>query len=648
VAVTPPDSARYLALYVAEAAEHLEALGRDVVRFEQGATVELVDSMFRHAHSLKGMAATMALEGTEALAHRLEDLLERLRADVHRADATAADVVLQAVDVLFTQVRAAAEGRPLPDAGPVVGRLAALTASLSPGEGPSGAAPGEAQPAPPPAASSLGPEAPTPGRVAVRFHVSPGASQPAVRGFLAYKRLSTLGAVVGLEPALDELKAGRLPPRGIRLELETSAPEAAIVRTLRTVAGVELEAIGPAAAPAPAVATSAGPERVAPPTIRVRAELMDAFLEHAGELLLATARVRALSRGVPEAQRPPIDEALDRLHLLVKGLHDEVMRARMTPVTLITDRLPRAARDIARLRGRDVELVVSGDDVELDRALVDALAEPMMHLLRNAIDHGVEPAEHRRAAGKPPRGRVTVAVSRQRDRVVLEVRDDGRGIDVERLKALVSARGLASPEALRAMSEREALLLVCLPGLSTAADVTQVSGRGVGMDAVKRAVEHVGGTLELESRVGEGTTVRLSMPLTVAVVGLLLVEVAGETYGLPIANVCGVVEVSPGAPAPGQGAPLVAWGQGVVPVHELATLLELPSSQTPAKGSPFVVVEGERARLALAVDRLLGQHEVVLKALARPLDLVPGLAGVTILGDGQPVFILDVARLTPT
>ncbi|MCA2978577.1 MAG: chemotaxis protein CheW, partial [Myxococcaceae bacterium] len=249
---------------------------------------------------------------------------------------------------------------------------------------------------------------------------------------------------------------------------------------------------------------------------------------------------------------------------------------------------------------------------------------------------------------KPPRGRVTVAVSRQRDRVVLEVRDDGRGIDVERLKALVSARGLASPEALRAMSEREALLLVCLPGLSTAADVTQVSGRGVGMDAVKRAVEHVGGTLELESRVGEGTTVRLSMPLTVAVVGLLLVEVAGETYGLPIANVCGVVEVSPGAPAPGQGAPLVAWGQGVVPVHELATLLELPSSQTPAKGSPFVVVEGERARLALAVDRLLGQHEVVLKALARPLDLVPGLAGVTILGDGQPVFILDVARLTPT
>ncbi|MCU0701458.1 MAG: chemotaxis protein CheA [Myxococcaceae bacterium] len=649
------DTSRYLSLFAGEASEHLEALGKDVVRLEQGATVALVDSMFRHAHSVKGMASSMAFEATAKLAHRLEDLLDTLRADVAKVNQAVADVILQTVDALSAHVKAATQSQPLPDSTALVVRLSELNAGLKGVPPPPVSAPPPPpvpEAAAPPAASPSGVvavDAAAPPRFALKLKINPASNQPGVRGFLAYKRLTTLGNVFELKPPLDDIKAGRVPQGAVTLELETDQSEESITRTMRTVADVELESIGLVQRAPPPPPPGAEADRVVGQeparTIRVRTELMDQFLDHAGELLLATARVRQIARGMPEALRPPLDESVDRLHLLVKGLHDKVMQARMTPLALITDRLPRAARDIARRRSRDVELVITGEDIELDRAIVDELADPVLHLLRNAIDHGVEPAEVRKAAGKPPKGKVALSVTRQRDRVVLELSDDGRGIDVERLKVLVVERGLMTPEQVRGLSERETLMLVCLPGLSTATDVTDISGRGVGMDAVKRVVEAVGGSLEIETRAGRGTTFRLAVPLTVAMVNLLLVGVGDEVYGLPIGKVSGVVETARGRLALSQSAPVLQWGQSVLPVHELSSLLEVPAGPASAVASPFVVVDSDEGRVALAVDRLLGQEEVVLKALARPLDLVPGLAGVTILGNGRPVFILDVARL---
>lgn len=655
------DTSRYLALFAGEAAEHLDGLGKDVVSLEKGATPALVDSMFRHAHSVKGMASSMAFEATAKLAHRLEDLLDTLRADVARVDSSVADLILQTVDALGAHVKAAAANEALPDSSALVTKLAELNSSLSGKPMPAPSAPPppapafSSEPSPPPVKSSASSPAvvdpAAPPRFSLKLKINPGSNQPGVRGFLAYKRLGTLGNVFDLKPPLDDIKAGRVPQGTITLELETDQTEDAITRTMRTVADIELESIALVvkAPPAPPPSSEADPNRVVGQeparTIRVRTEVMDQFLDQAGELLLATARVRELSRGMPEVLRPPLDEAVDRLHLLVKGLHDKVMAARMTPIAVITDRLPRAARDIARRRGRDVDLVITGEDIELDRAIVDELADPVLHLLRNAIDHGVETPDERKAAGKTPKGKVTLTVTRQRDRVVLELGDDGRGIDVERLKVLVVERGLMTPEQTRVLSERDGLMLVCLPGLSTATDVTDISGRGVGMDAVKRALEQVGGTLDIETKAGRGTTFRLSLPLTVAMVNLLLVGVGPEVYGLPIGKVSGVVETARERLAMSQNAPVLQFGQSVLPVHELSSLLEVPADDVRRVQSPFVVVDGDNGRLALAVDRLLGQEEVVLKALARPLDLVPGLAGVTILGNGQPVFILDVARL---
>jgi two-component system chemotaxis sensor kinase CheA len=291
-----------------------------------------------------------------------------------------------------------------------------------------------------------------------------------------------------------------------------------------------------------------------------------------------------------------------------------------------------------------VDLVITGAEIELDRAILDDLSDPMMHILRNCIDHGLEEPGERVAAGKNPKGKVQVSVRRARDRVVVEVEDDGRGMNAEKLKAAAVTRGAITAEAAARLSDREAFMLACLPGVSTAKDVSEISGRGVGMDAVKRVVENVGGTLEIDSERGKGTRFTLRLPLTVAVVHLLLVEVGQEVFGLPIAKVVGAMEANGDELSRSRETPLLPHGNTLLPVHELDALVGLPARAR--RGiRPFVVMEGDAGKVALAVDRLLGQEEVVLKPLSRPLDLLPGLSGVTILGSGRPVFILDVPRL---
>ncbi len=660
------NTSKYLALFVAESTEHLEALGRDLVELEKQRSAEVVNSMFRHAHSVKGMAAAMAFESTALLAHRLEDFLAAVRSDVARFDAGHGDLVLQTSDVLLAHVKSLGTGGGVTEVGELVGKLSDALSRLKGGGSPAPSAPpppkpslappppvAPAPPAPAPTAAAAPPDLSLPPRYALKLRVSPASAQPGVRGFLAYKRLSTLGNVFNLKPPIEEVKAGKLPEGLVTLELETEQSEANIAKTLAAIAEVELLSLGAVVigqakvAPKPAEPEGARPLGQEPArTVRVKTELLDTLLDAAGELLLATARVREVGKVLPELFRPPLEDEVDRLHALVRGLHDKVMEARMTPIGVVTDRLPRAARDIARRRGREVELTITGADIELDRAIVDELADPVLHLLRNAIDHGIETPQERVQKGKPEKGRVGVTVRRAHDRVVLEVEDDGKGIDGEKLKALAVERGLVTEEDAKAMSERDALLLCALPGLSTASDVTDISGRGVGMDAVKRAVEAVGGSLDVESRLGRGTRFRLSLPLTVAMVNLLLVGVGDDVYGLPIAKVVGVVETSRSSLPHSEKEPVLGYGAAVIPVHELSELLQVPGlPKDKDRLIPLVVAEADQGKVALSVDRLHGQQEVVLKGLARPLDLVPGLAGVTILGNGRPVFILDVARL---
>ncbi len=709
------DMSRYLGIFVTEATEHLESLGRDLVQLEKDKGTAAIDSMFRHAHSVKGMASSMGFEPIATLAHRVEDLVDAVRSDPSRLTRELVDLLLAATDTLLAQVRATGGGQSPEPAPALLGQLSERLGSLTGrvpeptrvanavvvpagGDGKGATPPTAKTPLPPAApkpASALAPPlavvppagaapaAPTasasaaapasgpvkerseaglglPPRYGLRLKISPTCQVPGVRAFLVYKRLSNLGNVFDLKPALEDLKAGRIPDGLISLELESAAGEQGVVTALKNVADVELVAIRiipanaqPPASPAPAAnVVQPSPETAKAAvaagdtarTVRVRTELLDYFLDTAGELLLATARIREVGKVLPGGSRAALEEAVDRLHGLVKDLHDKVMSARMTPLSVITDRLPRAARDIARRREREVDLVITGAEIELDRAIIDELSDPVLHILRNCIDHGIEAPDERLAARKAPRGRILFSVRRQRDRVVLEIEDDGRGMDAAKLKASAVARGLLTADAASRMSDKDAFMLACLPGVSTAKDVSEISGRGVGMDSVKRSVENVGGALELESERGRGTRFTLRLPLTVAVVNLLLVEVGEEIVGLPIAKVVGAVEADPAKLSRSRETPLLPHGASLLPVHGLAELLGVP---TPARigTRPYIVMESEPGKVALAVDRLLGQEEVVLKALSRPLDLIPGLSGVTILGSGRPVFILDIPRL---
>jgi two-component system chemotaxis sensor kinase CheA len=645
------DLRKYLALFVTEAGEHLAGLAAELVRLEQCARAGepvggLVDETFRRAHSVKGMAAAMEQDGIAAVAHGAEDLLGLVRGKDAAPGPEVIDLLLAACDAMQGMVARAGEGEAPAADGELLGRMeAALAAAVGAPAATPTPTPVPASTAPPIPASTpdLDPRARR--RVSVEVRVSDACPVPAVRGFLVLKKLAGLGGVVEAAPSLEDLRGGRIPDRVLRVLLETAEPREAILRTLSQIADLGEPVVRDEEPPAPPrPQPPPAPDRADPGrTLRVRTDLLDHCLDLVGELLLAAARIREVARTLPDEHRPRLDDEVDRLHGSVKDLHDRFMAVRMTPVALVTDPLPRAARDLARRTGKQVEVEVNGQSIEMDRALLDDLADPLLHLIRNAVDHGIEAPHLRQLAGKPPVGRITISARRERDRAVVEVQDDGRGMDPEKLRAAAIARGALDPAAAAGLGPRDCLLLACLPGVSTAVAVTDVSGRGVGMDAVKRTVEDVGGTLEIDSAPGAGTRIVLRLPLTVAVQPVLLVRVGAEVLGLPIAKVHGAAQVDVAALDRSHGAPVLPHDGRLVPVRELSDLLGFGE---PGRGPRAVVVaDGEGAPVGLAVDALLGQQEAVLKPVAGPLERVAGLSAVTVLGNGRPVFILDVQRL---
>jgi len=641
------DLSRYLALFVSESKEHLEALSQGLVRLERAGDggedpSPIIDELFRHAHSVKGMAAAMQQEGIALVAHRAEDVIGALRARGGSPGSEVVDVLLAATDVISGMVeKAAAGGSPAPDEA-VAERLDLQASRLRGVEPVTGKTPAQATAPAEPAARPLAP--PTGRRLRIEVEVLASSPVPAVRGFLVLKRLGDVGRIASSIPAAEELRGGRMPDRRLVVEIETSLPAEEIERTLHQIADLARVEVGEAEAEEPPPSPRPEPPGEPARTVRVRAELLDDFLDVAGELLLATARLREIGRAIHEPQRREHEEGVDQLQAIVKDLHGRVMVARMTPLTALSDRLPRAARDLARRTGKQVEVVVTGAEIEVDRALLDEIADPVLHLLRNAVDHGIEAAAQRIAAGKRPTGRVEVSARRERDRVILEVSDDGRGMDPEALRRAAVARGAIGAAAAAALPEADVLLLACLPGVSTTSEVTDVSGRGVGMDAVKRSVEALGGSLSIQSRLGVGSRFTLLLPLTVAIQPVLLVRVGEEVVAIPVSKVHGAAEARLETLERAGGAPQLSFGGGHVPVHDLGMLLG--AGPAPEAGRRSVVItESDTGRVGLAVDQLLGQQEAVLKPLHGPLSLVPGLSAVTVLGNGRPVFVLDIARL---
>ncbi len=381
-----------------------------------------------------------------------------------------------------------------------------------------------------------------------------------------------------------------------------------------------------------------------PQTIRVNTRHLDALLNVVAELIVSRSH---LWRVQETHNLPDLKEALEKHDRLLSELRDAVLQTRMVPVAHIFNRFPRMVRDLLREHGKEAEFIIEGHDIELDRTILERMRDPLTHLLRNAVDHGIEPPEERERAGKPRRGRIWLRAHRERESVVIEVADDGRGLRREDIVRKAVQQGLITPAEAEEMSDAQVFRLICEPGFSTADQVTSVSGRGVGMDVVLREVEALHGSLTIESEPGKGTTFRVRLPLTLAIIQALLVRVGQETYAIPLSQVERTLEVLPESVTEVQKWKVITDEHShALPLISLADLLEVPEHARTNNHIQYAVVVGEeRHRVGLLVDRLVRQEEIVIRPLPAILGSVPGIAGASILGEGQIILILDVTHL---
>ncbi len=607
------DMSKYRGMFLSETREHLSSMARLLVELEKNpADSEGIDTLFREAHSVKGMAASMGYARMTELAHALEDLLDGFRSS-GEVPTVAIDRLLAGCDLLEGLLEDIAADRPE--------RSIDLFLHSEPPEESLPLAEeldddGEALPI-----LELDEIAETQ-LLELTVEIADHAPAPAARALLVLRELERFGTITEQWPAQDELLQGGVV-RQLRVHLQSHSEAGQIEAALLTMSDLS------------GVRWGGEPEDEALPrrrredgerTVRIRTELLDRFINLTGELMTTRSMLQA-ARGRESWEE--LEEGLDQLSLLVNNLHHKVLQVRMMPVSSITGRLPRLVRDLARKTGKQVDLQISGDEVELDRAILEELADPLVHLLRNAVDHGIE-----------RQGVIAVRAWRERDLVLVEVADNGQGIDPLQIRRQAVARGLVNESQARALSDRDALGLICHPGFSTAAEITETSGRGVGMDVVKAAVENLGGVLDILSAPGEGTRMLLKLPLSVAIIQILLIESAGETLALPITRVHRTLEV-PREELQSSGKQLVLQlDDEVVPLLSLRKILRLPNH--PFSGNvPLVITEIRGRRVGLVVDRLVGQSQVFVKSLSFPLDRLPGVTGASVLGDGQVVFLID-------
>ncbi|WP_217561672.1 chemotaxis protein CheA [Paenibacillus sp. GbtcB18] len=406
-----------------------------------------------------------------------------------------------------------------------------------------------------------------------------------------------------------------------------------------------------AAAPAsrPSAEDASAPAKAKSPTIRVSVERLEHLMNLVGELVIDQTRIHQVER---TQRRRFADETVDELghiadHLsrIISDLQESVMKTRMLPIEQLFNRFPRMIRDLSRMLGKEIELVLEGKDTELDRTLIEEIADPLIHLIRNAVDHGIEKPEVRTLSGKSAGGVLTIRAAHEDNQVVIYVQDDGAGIDPARMIRSALEKGVITQEEAGQLSEREAVELIFRPGFSTASIVSDVSGRGVGMDIVRSHIEKLNGLIDIETRLGQGTCFKIKLPLTLAIIVGLQVKLGGRTFIVPMRNIAEIVRVNPDEIRSIQGQSVIVLRNQVIPVARLHDYLQIPYKANTGSHIPLVIVGSAEKRLALAVDELIGNQEIVIKSLGPYIGKVEGIAGATILGDGNVALILEIASI---
>ncbi len=619
--------------FIVEAQEILDRLGEQLVELERAPQdSEQLNAVFRGFHTLKGGAGFLGIQPMVELCHAAEETLGAARSGTAELDPLHFDAAQRSLDWLQAMLDAVAAGTEPEHAPPELIAQFALVAPPAP----------QPQAAPQPVAAP----APADGDDLIsddefealldQLHgkAAPGA-KPAAAPAPATAAADTI-TDDEFEALLDQLH-GKAPPGAKPLPAAAPAPAPAAAAPPPAPKPVPKPAAPRPASPPPRAAAAGEAEH----TVRVDTRRLDAIVNLIGELVLARNRLKTLRARLRDDE---LDRAVASLDVATARLQSAVMRTRMQPVGKVFSRFPKVARDVARSLAKEVELEMVGADTELDRNLVEALADPLVHLVRNGIDHGVEAPEVREASGKPRVGRLRLAAQQEGDYVTIEVQDDGAGIDPERLRAKAREKGLIDPEAAARLGADECLQLVFLPGFSTKTQVTDISGRGVGMDVVQSRIRELGGQIQIQSELGRGTRFLIRVPLTLAILPTLLVQAGEAVYALPLARVQEVLHAKPSALGWFDGRPVMDRQSHTLPLVDLRRWLGLE----PLSGNgalTVVVLQMGDARFGLIVDQVRGREEVVIKPLPKALRGLPGYAGATLIGDGRLALILDVDGL---
>jgi two-component system chemotaxis sensor kinase CheA len=670
------DTLQYKDIFISESLEHLDVLNQMLLILEKNpADTKSLNEIFRTAHTLKGMAATMGFDQITELTHQMENVFERFRGTGLPPESGAIDVLFKCLDMLSLLVDEISSSEPKNL------DITALLEKLGQLEKLGKAAGGGASPVPRIAvpetvvslehleqiiANSRDEGFATFG---IKVRVTPDCSFKGVRAFMAFKAMSEFGEIIATQPEAQALQDGQFDFEFALVLLSKKEPEI-LRKALRGIA--ELEAfevieLGPQdVEPFCATVLSLsraqadllpGQEKVhgakdetvqsrSVQSIRVSIERLDNLQNLVGELVINKIRLSQISK---QYNLRDLKEALAHFDRVTNELQDEVTEVRMVPMEHIFNRFPRMVRDLAKDNGKELDLVMEGKDIELDRTVLDEINDPLVHLLRNAVDHGVEKPEARQRAGKNRRGIIRLSASREKNHVIIKVEDDGKGIDPDVIRRVAVEHGVISAEEAARLTEQEAVNLISLPGVTTATVVTEISGRGVGVDAVRTKIESFGGNLRIESRPGQGSTFVLRLPMTLAIIQALLIRVGREIYSIPVINTVETLELAAAEVKFVQRKEVVLYRNSVLPLVRLNQVLSVPDAPAPAEGeaaNPSVLVtEVGEIRVGLLVDEVLGQQEIAIKSLGTLLKGVKGFSGVTILGDGRIALVLDVPTL---
>ena len=694
------DVSQYLEIFLDETKEHLQSLSDQLMNLEQDPeNMDTINEIFRAAHTLKGMAGTMGYKRMQTLTHDMENVFSEVRNGTFKADGSMIDVLFQCLDALeeYTEniQNTADEGtndnehliKALNDILASKGGTAAAPAKEEKKEAKQEEKKEETAPA---AASDVSKEkwreiklgdtektvmaeAVKMGKkvMGITVYVQESCILKAARAFLVYKALEELGETIVSVPSAQDIEDERFDfefsvifitdadcDKVKAAIMNVSEIDSCYVSLMETEAPKEEEKkelvkADETAQPAASNNTSAvakteknkATKPIVNRTVRVDIEKLDVLMNLVSELIIAKNSLVSAAATEGITANSSVNEPIEYLESVTTNLHESVMKVRMVPIESVVQKFPKMIRDLSKKLDKKMQLFMSGEETELDRTVVDEIGDPLMHLLRNSADHGLESAEVRLQRGKPEVGSIYLDAYQDGNNVVIEVRDDGNGIDVEAVKAKAIERGTITSEQAENMSDKDVIGLLFLPSFSTAKKVSDVSGRGVGLDVVKSKIESLSGDVEVKTKLGEGSTFIIRLPLTLAIIQALMVEVGGEKYAISLGSIQTIEDIAPDEIKFVQNKEVINLRGDVIPLIRLSEVLDIESTKGPDDNLIIAIVKKGDKLAGLVVDELMGQQEIVIKSLGKYINKSKVISGATILGDGEIALIIDANAL---